>query len=145
MSELEVAWPPTPPLSTTNVRRPSEAPYTAADRPAGPAPTMTMSNSMRSSSTGAPAANAISALVGFPRTVPLGSTMNGSSVPFPASATRARPSAESARQNLWSIAHCWRVSRSSYARPAHDSPTTRIVYGASRWVSAHSSSIPEIV
>ncbi len=43
MSELDVAWPPMPPSSMTNVATPSEAPYTAADKPAGPAPTMTSS------------------------------------------------------------------------------------------------------
>src|SRR5204863_123542 len=32
------AWPPGASLSTTIVRRPSEAPYTAAARPAGPPP-----------------------------------------------------------------------------------------------------------
>ena len=93
MSELEVAWPPMPPRSTTRVLNPSEAPYTAADRPAGPAPTTTRSNSMRSGLTGAPAATAISALVGFSRTSPLGNTMIGSSTPSPAAATSALPSA----------------------------------------------------
>ena len=92
MSELDVAWPPMPPLSTTSVRNPSEAPYTAADRPAGPAPTMTTSKSIRSGLTGDRRRRlAISALVGFSRTVPLGNTMNGSSAPSPAAATSARP------------------------------------------------------
>ena len=72
MSELDVAWPPMPPLSTTRVLKPSDAPYTAADRPAGPAPTMTTSKSIVSGSTGDPAATAISALVGFSRTGPVG-------------------------------------------------------------------------
>ena len=37
------AWPPTATPSTAIVRSPSEAPYTAAARPAGPAPTTTRS------------------------------------------------------------------------------------------------------
>ena len=36
MSELELACPPMPPRSTTSVFRPSEPPYTAADRPGRP-------------------------------------------------------------------------------------------------------------
>ena len=39
------AWPPGASRSTTIVRSPSEAPYTAAASPAGPAPTMTVSYS----------------------------------------------------------------------------------------------------
>ena len=37
------AWPPGASRSMTRVRKPSDAPYTAAARPAGPAPTMTVS------------------------------------------------------------------------------------------------------
>ena len=37
------AWPPGASRSTITVRSPSEAPYTAAARPAGPPPTMTRS------------------------------------------------------------------------------------------------------
>ena len=39
------AWPPGASRSTTMVRSPSDAPYTAAARPAGPAPTITVSYS----------------------------------------------------------------------------------------------------
>ena len=44
-SILEVcpAWPPGTSRSSTIVERPSDAAYTAAARPAGPAPTITMS------------------------------------------------------------------------------------------------------
>ena len=80
-----------PPLSTTSVAKPSDAPYTAAERPAGPAPTMTTSKSIVSGLTGDPAATAISALVGFSRTVPSGNTMIGSVAPVPAAATSSRP------------------------------------------------------
>ena len=113
MSELDVAWPPMPPLSTTSVRNPSEAPYTAADKPAGPAPTMITSKSIRSGLTAPPAAIATSALLGFSRTMPLGNTTSGSSAPAGAAATSARPSSESARQKLCTIAHCLSASRSS--------------------------------
>ena len=37
------AWPPGASRSMTSVRRPSEAPYTAAASPAGPPPMMTVS------------------------------------------------------------------------------------------------------
>ena len=40
MRELEPAWPPGTFDSSTSTSRPSEAPYTAAARPAGPAPTI---------------------------------------------------------------------------------------------------------
>jgi hypothetical protein len=43
MRELIPAWPPGACFSTTIVRSPSEAPYTAAASPAGPAPTTTRS------------------------------------------------------------------------------------------------------
>jgi hypothetical protein len=41
------AWPPGTSRSSTIVERPSDAAYTAAARPAGPAPTITMSYSER--------------------------------------------------------------------------------------------------
>ena len=53
-----------PPSSTTSVRSPSEAPYTAADRPAGPAPTMTRSKPSARGRRRSPAAMAMSASLG---------------------------------------------------------------------------------
>jgi hypothetical protein len=41
--ELVPAWPPIASASMVTVLRPSEAPYTDAARPAGPAPTTTRS------------------------------------------------------------------------------------------------------
>ena len=43
MRELVAAWPPTATESTVSVRRPSDAAYTDAASPAGPAPTTTRS------------------------------------------------------------------------------------------------------
>ena len=43
MRELEPAWPPGTFDSSTSTSSPSDAPYTAAASPAGPAPTMTRS------------------------------------------------------------------------------------------------------
>ena len=77
MSELDVAWPPMPASSTTSTLNPSDAPYTAAERPAGPAPTMMRSNSMLPGLTGDPDARARSALVGSFRMVPSGKTTSG--------------------------------------------------------------------
>ncbi len=48
------AWPPGASRSITIVRRPSDAPYTAAASPAGPAPTMTVSYSAATGSVGKP-------------------------------------------------------------------------------------------
>ncbi len=43
MRELCPAWPPVADRSTSTVRSPSEAPYTAAPSPAGPPPITTRS------------------------------------------------------------------------------------------------------
>ena len=43
MRELVAAWPPSATASTVSVRRPSDAAYTDAASPAGPAPTTTTS------------------------------------------------------------------------------------------------------
>ncbi|MFD0491656.1 hypothetical protein ACFQ0O_36555 [Saccharopolyspora spinosporotrichia] len=68
----------------------------------------------------------------------------GSCTPSPISATRARPSLVSARQNECGIAQRPSRSLSSYARPDQDSATTWIVYGEARRASAQSSSRLEI-
>src|SRR5687767_9385138 len=52
MRELVAAWPPTATASTVSVRKPSDAAYTDAARPAGPAPT-TMTSTQRSGSVSA--------------------------------------------------------------------------------------------
>ena len=63
------AWPPTAIASKTIVSRPSDARYTAAAKPAGPAPTMSRSQSIRSvPGTGSPMTRASSAGVGWRRT-----------------------------------------------------------------------------
>ena len=68
MSELVPACPPIASCSTTIVRSPSEAAYTAAPSPDGPAPTMATSNcSSGSSGASRPNACAISRSVGFSR------------------------------------------------------------------------------
>src|SRR6187431_751289 len=128
-----------PARSTTRVRKPSDAPYTAADNPAGPAPTITRSTSASSGSTDDPVACVSSDAVGFVSVVPSGRITTGSSsgggVP-----SRLRPSSESASENACGNAQLSSTDRSSYARPDQDSPTTWIAYGAVRRSSAHSSS-----
>ena len=52
------AWPPGASRSTTSVRSPSEAPYTAAASPAGPAPTITVSYSASAGSVARPSSSA---------------------------------------------------------------------------------------
>ena len=52
------AWPPGASRSTTSVRSPSEAPYTAAASPAGPAPTITVSYSASAGSVVSPSRSA---------------------------------------------------------------------------------------
>ena len=134
-----------PPSSTTSVLKPSDAPYTAADRPAGPQPTITRSKSVCSGSTAAPAAWANSALVGSVSTFPSGKITTGSFRGLPAPASRSRPEFESARQNVCGIAHRPSTSLSSYARPDQTSPTTRMVCGATRVSRAHSRRKLEMV
>ena len=134
-----------PPSSMTSVLNPSDTPYTAAERPAGPEPTITRSKSLCSGSTDAPAAFASSALLGSGSTFPLGRITSGSFEPPPAPARSARPSVESARQNECGIAQRPSTSLSSYARPDQASPTTRMVCGATRRSRAHSSRKLEMV
>ena len=52
------AWPPGASRSITIVRRPSDAPYTAAASPAGPAPTITVSYSAATGSVARPSSSA---------------------------------------------------------------------------------------
>src|SRR5919201_5636873 len=52
------AWPPGASRSTTIVRSPSDAPYTAAASPAGPPPTITVSYSAASGSVPRPSSSA---------------------------------------------------------------------------------------
>jgi hypothetical protein len=123
--ELERACPPMPARSTTRVRKPSDAPYTAAESPAEPAPTISRSTSASSGSIDEPVACVSSEAVGFESVVPSGRITTGSSagggVP-----SRLRPSAESASENACGNAQLSSTERSSYARPDHDSPTTWI-------------------
>ncbi len=87
-----------PAVSTTRVRNPSDAPYTAADSPAGPAPTISRSISVSSGSIDEPVARVSSASLGFVSVVPSGRITTGSSAGggLP---SRLRPSAESASEN----------------------------------------------
>ena len=69
MRELVPACPPGAVLSRTSTSSPSDAAYTAAPRPAGPAPTMTTSLTALASSSGdRPSAAARPSIDGFLRT-----------------------------------------------------------------------------
>ena len=87
-----------PPSSTTSVLKPSDAPYTAADRPAGPAPTITRSKSIRSGSTGEPDACRDLGVGGVVQHRAVGEDDERQLAAPPAAATSARPSSESARR-----------------------------------------------
>ena len=81
MSDVVPAWPPGATASMTAVRRPSEAAYTAAARPAGPAPTMARSYSPRRGAAIIPSPAATCATVAPSSRVPSGRTQRGSRVP----------------------------------------------------------------
>ncbi len=99
-----------PPGSTTTTSSPSEAPYTADDRPAGPAPTTSRSNVWSSTPCGAPAATAISAFDGSLSIVPSGSTISGRRTSGPACSSSSRPSSESASANACGTAQLSNVA-----------------------------------
>jgi hypothetical protein len=79
MRALAPAWPPDARCSTTSTDSPSEAAYTAVARPAGPAPTISTSNTCSGSSWGSmPMQRASMLSVGLKRTPPSGQTTSGS-------------------------------------------------------------------
>ena len=102
-----------PAASTTTTFSPSEAPYTAAERPAGPAPTISRSNVRSSNVSGAPAASAISAFEGSLSARPSGSSMSGRRASGPAFARISRPCSESASENRCGTAQFSKAARSS--------------------------------
>ena len=138
ISALDPAWPPIPPLSTTIVRSPSDAPYTAAESPAGPDPTITRSSGASSAVGGDPVALASSRSEGSVSAVPSGMTTTGRGRFGVTPSSSAAPSGESASEKRWGNAHFSRTLRSSNDLPDHESPTTRTACGAMRWLSAHS-------
>ena len=73
------AWPPGASRSTTIVRSPSDAPYTAAARPDGPAPTMTVSYSEAAASVPSPSSSAMRRSWGFTTVLPPTRRMIGQS------------------------------------------------------------------
>ena len=118
--------PPDPGVSTTSVRKPSDAPYTAAERPAGPAPTMSRSTSR---------VLGLDRRAGGPRELDVARVHELRAVREDhhrqlrvggESPRSSRPSSESARQNACGNAHCSSTVRSCAARPDHESPTTWI-------------------
>ena len=73
------AWPPGASRSTTMVRSPSDAPYTAAARPAGPAPTITVSYSASAGSVLSPSSSATRLIRGLTTVLPLTTRITGQS------------------------------------------------------------------
>ena len=88
-----------PPSSTTSVRSPSDAPYTAAESPAGPDADDDDVERVRVEIRHAPAASAISVSDGSHSTVPSGNTISGRRACGPAPAISSRPLSELASQN----------------------------------------------
>src|SRR2546425_661026 len=72
------AWPPGATASIAMVRRPSDAAYTAAARPAGPAPTMVRSYSDNDGADTIPKPAATLSTVAGASRIPLGRTHRGS-------------------------------------------------------------------
>jgi len=111
MSELDVAWPRCRPVDHQGAQ-----PFGGGvDRGRQPGGTGTDHDQVelpdrRGDRTAE--AMAISRLLGFSSTAPLGNTMSGSSRPSPAAATISRP-LESARQKWCGTAHAWSASRIS--------------------------------
>ena len=81
MRALAPAWPPGASRSITTVRSPSEAAYTAAVRPAGPAPTIARSYSGWVGRVGSPTARATSRREGASNRRPSANNRTGSRTP----------------------------------------------------------------
>jgi hypothetical protein len=80
MSELDPACPPIDSASSTSVLNPSDAAYTAAASPAGPAPTITRSTGSRGSDVVSPYAAARAVSSGSRRIRPSGTRTSGTPV-----------------------------------------------------------------
>ena len=123
MREDVPAWPPGASRSTTIVRSPSDAPYTAAARPAGPPPMIIVSYSTSRALVCNPSSRATSRVLGLVATVPSASRSTGQSAspggaPCHMSAS-CGASGVSQSKLIWLRA---RNRRSSVQAPSHFGP-----------------------
>ena len=111
------AWPPGASRSMTIVRRPSEAPYTAAARPDGPAPTTTVSYSAAAASVPSPRSSATRRSWGLTTVLPPTKRMigqspsSGSGPPHCSAASGA--SGVTQRYEIWLRSRKWRSAAHS--------------------------------
>ena len=114
MREEVPAWPPGASRSMTMVRRPSEAPYTAAARPDGPAPTTTVSYSAAAASVPSPRSSATRRSWGLTTVLPPSKRMTGQSPSSgsgpPHCSAASGASGVTQRYEIWLRSRKWRSS-----------------------------------
>ena len=128
------AWPPGASRSITIVRSPSDAPYTAAARPAGPAPTITVSYSAAAACVASPSSSATRRSSGRVTVLPsttrsTGSSSSAGSGPPHCSAASGASGVIHAERDLVAVEEPAQLARTRASQrcPTHDRPRRRRV------------------